>query len=157
MVAPISATSLRRLSFVETPCSIFRWAIERNSARRESSVSYGRSRPPSWNTTIWPFPRAFAVIIATSAQATSSRGLAACSGPDAMPTERLTGPTGANSASPICSWTRSVSRNASARPLVGAMIANSSPPIRHTQSDVRTAPSSTRATSESTWSPVAWL
>ena len=156
-MAPISATSFRRLSFVETPCSIFRCAIERNSARRASAVSAGRSRPPSWKTTIWPLPRAFAVIIATSAHATSSRGLAACSGPDAIPTESETGPTGPNSEPAICSWTRSVSRNASASALVGAMMANSSPPIRQTQSEVRTEARSTCATSERTWSPVAWL
>ena len=47
--------------------------------------------------------------------------------------------------------------SASASPLVGAMIANSSPPIRHTQSDVRTAAHQHPATSERTWSPVAWL
>ena len=40
---PISATSFRRLSFDETPCSIFRWAIERNSAGRFARLSSGRS------------------------------------------------------------------------------------------------------------------
>ena len=121
------------------------------------SSPHGLSRPPSWKTTIRPLRRAFAVIIATSAHATSSRGLAACSGPEAMPIERLTGPTGPKSDIATCSWTRSASRKASARPLVGAMIANSSPPIRQTQSPERTEEMRMPATSESTWSPVAWL
>ena len=76
---------------------------------RASGLSAGRSRPSSWKTTMRPFPRAFAVIIATSAQATSSRGFAACSGPAAIPTETVTGPTRANSVSAICSWRRSAS------------------------------------------------
>ena len=52
----------------------------------------------------------FAVIIATSAQATSSRGFAACSGPEAIPIERLTEPTGPNVTRAICSCTRSARR-----------------------------------------------
>ena len=74
-----------------------------------------------------------------------------------MPIERLTGPTGPNSVSATCSCTRSASRNASESAFVGAMIANSSPPIRQTLSEPRTEPSRIDATSESTWSPVAWL
>ena len=83
--------------------------------------------------------------------------MAACSGPEAMPIETLIGPTGLNSVSATCSWTRSASRNASDSPLAGAMIANSSPPIRETKSPERTDESRIVATSESTWSPVAWL
>ena len=45
-------------------------------------------------------PRAFAVIIAISAQATSSRGFIACSGPWAMPIETLSRPAGSISVSP---------------------------------------------------------
>lgn len=41
----------------------------------------GRSVSESSKKTTWFFPRAFAVIIAASAHATSSRGFAACSGP----------------------------------------------------------------------------
>ena len=47
----------------------------------------GRSVSDSSKKTTWFLPRAFAVIIAASAQATSSRGLAACSGPCAIPIE----------------------------------------------------------------------
>ena len=117
----------------------------------------GRSRLSSWKTTICPFPRAFAVIIATSAHATSSRGFAAWAGPEAMPIDTLTGPTGPNGVAVMRSCRRSASRNASERPLAGTMIANSSPPTRQTVSVERTAARRIDATSESTWSPVAWL
>ena len=46
-----------------------------------------------------PLPRVFAVIIAASAQATSSRGFAACSGPTAMPVEAVRPPTASASSS----------------------------------------------------------
>ena len=69
-------TSSRRVSLLETPCSIFRWAIERTSTRLGIGAS-GRSLSSSWKTTMRLLPRALAVIIAISAQATSSRGFAA--------------------------------------------------------------------------------
>ena len=74
-----------------------------------------------------------------------------------MPIERLTGPTGPNGVAVTAPAMRSASRNASERPLAGTMIANSSPPIRQTVSLERTAARRIDATSESTWSPVAWL
>ena len=55
--------------------------------------SAGRSRALSSNGTTSPLPRVFAVIIAASAQATSSRGLAAFSGPIAIPVETVSRPT----------------------------------------------------------------
>src|SRR2546425_675735 len=106
--------------------------------------------------TILLFPRAFAVIIAASAQATSSRGFIACSGPCATPTETLISP--ARSMGRVSS--RSISRRASpsASPALhdGMITANSSPPRRQTMSEPRT---SIRTASESAiriWSPTAW-
>ena len=55
-------------------------------------------------------PRAFAVIMAISAQATSSRGFMACSGPCAMPMETLSLPAGAISVSARLSTIRRASR-----------------------------------------------
>ena len=123
IVAPISATSFSRLNSSETPCSIFRCAIERNSARRASRLSAGRSRPSSWKTTMRPFPRAFAVIIATSAQATSSARVRCMLRAGRDPTETVTGPTRANSVSATLLAERSARRKASLRLLLGAMIA----------------------------------
>ena len=57
-----------------------------------STAGPGRSLSSASKTTIRLFPRALAVIIAISAQAMSSRGLAACSGPMAIPIESVTGP-----------------------------------------------------------------
>ena len=70
---PISRTSVERFSLPASVWSIFRCAIERTSSRL-SSVS-GRSVAESSKKTTWLLPRAFAVIIAASAQATSSRGI----------------------------------------------------------------------------------
>ena len=99
IASPICSTSLSRESFPERLWSIFRCAIERTSSRRMRS-SAGRSRALSSNGTTSPFPRAFAVIIAASAQATSSRGLAAFSGPMAIPVETESLPTASASSSP---------------------------------------------------------
>ena len=106
---PISATSVRRFSFAPSDWSIFRWAIERTSLRPGAS---GRSVADSSKRTTWFLPRAFAVIIAASAQATSSRGFAACSGPCATPIETAMLPARSNSICPRRRATRSASEAA---------------------------------------------
>ena len=77
---------------LETPCSILRWAIDRRSSLAGRRGDRALALVSASKTTIRLFPRALAVIIAISAQATSSRGLAACSGPRAIPIESVTGP-----------------------------------------------------------------
>ena len=95
---PISRTSFKRLSLPASDWSIFRCAIERMSSPR-LSLAAGRSVAVSSKKTTWFLPRAFAVIIAASAQATSSRGLAACSGPWAIPIETAIRPARPSSTS----------------------------------------------------------
>ena len=107
IVSPICVMSLSRDSFPERLCSIFRYAIERTSSLRVPPD--GRSVDVSSNGTTSPFPRVLAVIIAASAQATSSRGFAACVGPTATPVETVSRPTASASSSPSSSPSLSAS------------------------------------------------
>ena len=72
--------------------------------------SSGRSARASSKTTMRSFPRAFAVIIADSAQAISSRAFIACSGPSATPTEIVISPVDSTG---VCA---SASRSRAPRP-----------------------------------------
>ena len=125
------------------------------AAARGLAVRAARSRASS-KRTIWFLPRALAVIIAASAQATSSRGFIACSGPCEMPTEMVILPAGAelDLAERLGQALREASASA-ASPL-GMITPNSSPPSRQTTSEPRSAPRSSSARSVSTWSPEPW-
>ena len=90
-------------------------------------------------TTMRFFPRAFAAIIADSAQATRSRGLPAFSGPCAMPTETVISPAASTGRAPSRSVSRRASPSASPASQDGMITANSSPPRRQTTSLVRTS------------------
>ncbi len=120
------------------------------------SPGAGRSPASSSKTITRRFPCAFADIIATSAHATSSRGLAAWSGPIATPTDTVIGPTGSNDVVSTVRATRSASRSDVSSVPEGRMIANSSPPIRQTASAPRTELRRMSPISVSTWSPTPW-
>ena len=114
MSSPIRVTSFSRLSFPARLRSIFMCAIERTSRSGEASTS-GRPAVSS-NRTAWFFPRVFAVIIAASANASSSRGFVASWGPWAIPTDTVIRPAPSNSVSAR----RAVMRRASRMPAPGA-------------------------------------
>ena len=85
---------------VVEPRELPREALQHLQVRDRANVvaagrrSDGRSVDVSSNGTTSPFPRVLAVIIAASAQATSSRGFAACVGPTATPVETVSRPDG---------------------------------------------------------------
>ena len=104
-----------------------------------------------------PLPRDLAVIIAASAQATSSRGLAACSGPtatpgrDGQPPDRLGLELPELLAEPL-GERRACSRGRR----TGMIIANSSPPTRQTTSVVAHGRAEdVRDLVAGAWSPIA--
>ena len=106
--------------------------------------------------TIWFLPRAFAVIIAASAHAISSRGFAAWAGPWAMPIETVIRPAGPNSASDSLSVRRADSPNAASASQDAMITPNSSPPSRQTTSDPRSVERKSSESSQSTESPAPW-
>ena len=134
--------------------SIFRCAIERMSSPRVW-LPAGRSVSSSSKKTTRFLPRAFAVIIAASAQATSSRGLAACSGPCAIPIETAILPARPSSTRSRRSASLVASAIVRSWRLPGTITANSSPPIRQTTSAARTLARRWSARSASTSSPTA--
>ena len=127
-------------------------AIDRTVRAPSSEVS-GRSSVSSSKNTIWFLPRAFAVIIAASAQAISSRGFIACFGPCAIPIETVTFPAGSRSISSSSSVRRLARPSAAASSHDGRITANSSPPSRQTTSEPRTVCESSLASAQSTSSP----
>ena len=83
---PILRTSVQRLNF--------RQRLEHLQVRHRATSSrlcsaLGRSVAESSKKTTSPLPRAFAVIIAASAQATSSRSFAACPSPGRSRSRRI--------------------------------------------------------------------
>ena len=140
IASPIWRTSFSRLSLPARLWSIFRCAIERTS-RPATDAPSGRSVASSSKRTIWFLPRAFAVIIAASAQATSSRGFIACCGPCAIPIETVILPAGAElDLARALGQARSRAPSASPASQEGMITANSSPPSRQTTSEPRTRP-----------------
>ena len=87
----------------------------RSSGRRGPRIARRAARPGavSAKTTTRSLPCAFAVIIAASAQATSSRAFIACSGPKATPTESVISPTTSAEARSSASFRRAARPSAS--------------------------------------------
>ena len=85
-------TSFSRFSLPREALEHLQVGDRAHVARRRRLAVGPLGRRRSSKTTMRFLPRAFAVIIADSAQATSSRGFIACSGPCAMPTEIVISP-----------------------------------------------------------------
>ena len=152
--SPIWRTSVSRLSFPVRLCSIFMCASERTS--RTIVGASGRSVSASSYRTTRFLPCAFAVIMAASAHAASSRGFIACSGPSEIPTETVTLPTPGGSSSPSRSTMRPATCAASVPSHAPMITPNSSPPSRQTTSSGRTVPRTVSANSFSSSSPMPW-
>ena len=101
-------------------------------------------------------PCAFAVIIAASAQAVSSRGFIACSGPSESPIETVSRADARELELGEALDEALATRSASAPSQARMITPNSSPPSRQTTSSGRTHARSVSASAQSSSSPTPW-